>query len=202
MCGVPDRLEEGVGEAEVEKVLHRLLAEEVIDPVDRRLGKRPMQRGVERLGRREVAAERLLHDEPGRVAVPDARQLRRHRPEQARRDREIEQRTGRRAKRLAQRVERPRLQVVAGHVGQSRRELAKTLGLGAAVSGDALPGPGPQLLDAPGRLGDPDDRDGQVAVAAHVQQRRKNLLVGEVARGPEQDQRVRVRLVHGRVHSR
>ena len=35
---VPDRLEERVAEAKVEEVLHRLLAEVVIDPEDRRLG--------------------------------------------------------------------------------------------------------------------------------------------------------------------
>ena len=60
MVAVPDRLEERVGEAEVEQVLHRLLAEVVIDAEDRRLGEHLVQRLVERARRGEVAAERLL----------------------------------------------------------------------------------------------------------------------------------------------
>ena len=39
IIAIPDGLEEGVGEAEVQQTLHRLLAEIVIDPEDARLGK-------------------------------------------------------------------------------------------------------------------------------------------------------------------
>ncbi len=63
VSSVPDRFEECVGEAEVEQVLHRLLAQEVVDAINRVLGKRLVQGGVEGLRRREVAAERLLHDQ-------------------------------------------------------------------------------------------------------------------------------------------
>ncbi len=47
VVAVPDRLEEGVGEAEVDEVLHRLLAEEVVDAEHRGLRERRVQRAVE-----------------------------------------------------------------------------------------------------------------------------------------------------------
>ena len=37
VVAIPQRLEEGIGEAEVEQVLHRLFAEKMIDAVDLRL---------------------------------------------------------------------------------------------------------------------------------------------------------------------
>ncbi len=64
VVAVPDRLEQPVGEAEREDVLRRLLPEEVVDPVDLRLVEGLVELGVERLGRRQVDAERLLHDDP------------------------------------------------------------------------------------------------------------------------------------------
>ena len=59
----PDRLEDGVGEAEVHDVLHRELPEEVVDSVEARLVDRRVQLGVQRPGRGEIVAERLLHDD-------------------------------------------------------------------------------------------------------------------------------------------
>ena len=61
VVAVPDRLEQAVGEAQRHDVLDRLLAEEMVDPVD--LASRRSTRqdvGVQRLGRGEVVAERLL----------------------------------------------------------------------------------------------------------------------------------------------
>src|SRR6185295_78975 len=57
---VPDRLEERVGEAEHEEVLHRLPPEIVVDAEDLRLVEDLVQRPVERLCRGEVAPEGLL----------------------------------------------------------------------------------------------------------------------------------------------
>ena len=59
---VPDRFQKRVGEPEVEDVLHRLLAQEMIDAVDRRLGKRFVEHRVQRFRRGEVSTERLFHD--------------------------------------------------------------------------------------------------------------------------------------------
>ena len=57
-------LEERIRRAEVDDVLHRLFAEEVIDAEERVLGEHLVERGGELLRRREVVAERLLEREP------------------------------------------------------------------------------------------------------------------------------------------
>ena len=70
VVAVPDRLEERVGEAEEEQVLHRPLAEIVVDPEDRLFVEVAQQDRVQLPRRREVPAERLLDDDPGaHVAV-------------------------------------------------------------------------------------------------------------------------------------
>ncbi len=60
---VPDRLEDRVGEAQHQHVLHRLLAEVVIDAVDLMLGEQAEHELVERQRALEAAAERLLDDD-------------------------------------------------------------------------------------------------------------------------------------------
>ncbi len=50
MVAIPDRLEEPVRETEVEQILHRFLAEVVIDAKNGFLGEYAEERGVERLG--------------------------------------------------------------------------------------------------------------------------------------------------------
>jgi hypothetical protein len=63
VVAVPDRLDDGVREAEIEQVLHRFLAEEMVDAEDRVLGEDRAQGVVDGAGTREVAAERLLDDD-------------------------------------------------------------------------------------------------------------------------------------------
>ena len=50
---VPDRLEHGVGEAQVHDVLDRHLAQEVVDPIELLLVEQLAQIGVERARRGE-----------------------------------------------------------------------------------------------------------------------------------------------------
>ncbi len=57
---VPQRLKHAVGEAQRHDVLHRLLAEEMVDPVDLVLLGAAQDGGVQRLGGLLVVAERLL----------------------------------------------------------------------------------------------------------------------------------------------
>ena len=76
VVAVPDRLHQPVGEAQYEDVVHRLLAEEVVDAEDLRLVEDRVERLVELLGRGEVGAERLLGDDPPAVGAT-GRQLRR-----------------------------------------------------------------------------------------------------------------------------
>ena len=63
VVAVPDRLVQLVGEAQRQDVLHRLLAEVVVDAEDRVGGERHLERLVQRPRRGEVAAERLLDDD-------------------------------------------------------------------------------------------------------------------------------------------
>ena len=63
VLAAPERLEERVGEAEDEQVLHRLLAEVVVDAEDLRLVEGRGDRVVERARAREVVPERLLEDD-------------------------------------------------------------------------------------------------------------------------------------------
>src|SRR3546814_3717430 len=61
---LPQRFEEGVGEAEIQQVLHSLLAQVMVDAEDRRLVEDLVERGVERLRGGQVAAEGLFHHNP------------------------------------------------------------------------------------------------------------------------------------------
>ena len=60
---VPDRLEDRVGKAQNQHVLHRLLAEIMIDAIRLMLGEQPEHEIVERQRALEAAAERLLDDD-------------------------------------------------------------------------------------------------------------------------------------------
>ena len=65
VLAVPHRLEQAVGEPEGQDVAHRLLAEEVVDPEHLRLAEEGVHRLVQRAGRGQVGAERLLDDDAG-----------------------------------------------------------------------------------------------------------------------------------------
>ena len=62
--GVPERLEERVGEAGDQQVLDALLAEVVVDPEDLVLLEHGADRVVDLAGRGQVVAERLLEHQP------------------------------------------------------------------------------------------------------------------------------------------
>jgi len=74
VVAVPQRLEQQIGEAEHQHVLHRALAEVVIDAVDLLLAEVALQMLVQNLGALQVVAERLLHHQPrpavGRAVQP------------------------------------------------------------------------------------------------------------------------------------
>ncbi len=60
VIGVPDRFEQDVGEAQREQVLHRLLAEIVIDAVNPLLGKSGGNRVVDLAAAGEIGTKRLF----------------------------------------------------------------------------------------------------------------------------------------------
>ena len=66
---VPDRLEQRVGEAEHEQVLHRLFAKVVVDAIDLPLAEVSVQHFVEGASRPKASAERFLHNEPAPARI-------------------------------------------------------------------------------------------------------------------------------------
>ena len=96
VIAIPDRLEHAVGEAQHQDVLHRFLAEIVIDPVDLVLVYDVQQFVVQGFRRGEVGAERLFDHQPPPCAVgllqhAGAAELAADRCERGRRRRQIEQ---------------------------------------------------------------------------------------------------------------
>src|SRR5690242_13078237 len=70
VCGVPDRFQKRVGKPKVQEVLDRLLPEKMIDAVDSGLRERFVEGSVEGLRGREVATERLFHDDASLRRTP------------------------------------------------------------------------------------------------------------------------------------
>ena len=101
VLAAPHRLEQRVGEAKDEQVLHRLLAEVVVDAEDLRLVEGRGHGVVERARARQVVAERLLEDDarpraPGRLCPGGATSFEAAQPlddgtELRRRHREVEE---------------------------------------------------------------------------------------------------------------
>src|SRR6185503_17944894 len=100
---IPQRLEERVGEPEVDQVVDRRLSEIVIDAEDRLLAERLVQDLVQLAGRGEVAAERLLQYRAPAFRAARSREPPDHGGERARRNREIEGGMARRPERGADR---------------------------------------------------------------------------------------------------
>src|SRR6185437_5174166 len=119
---VPDRLEERVGEAEIEQVLHRLLAEVVIDAEDAILRKLLLQYLIERLRRGEITPKRFLDDHTPALGGPGGAQVIDDHRKHAGRDGEVVERTLGVSERLAQRNERLPLAVVPIVVPQQIHE--------------------------------------------------------------------------------
>ncbi len=64
----PQGLEYGIGKTQGQDVLHGLFTEVVVDAVNLVFVEDLVERGVELLGRGQVAPERLLYDQPGKTA--------------------------------------------------------------------------------------------------------------------------------------
>jgi hypothetical protein len=60
MVGVPDRLEETIGKAQPQNILHRLFSEKMVEPEDVALGERLVQQAIQRLRRFQTLPEGLF----------------------------------------------------------------------------------------------------------------------------------------------
>jgi hypothetical protein len=111
--------------------------------------------------------------------------------EQRRRDGEVVRGPLRRVQLLADSLKGARVFVVAVNITQQATQLVKGCRLDSSpVFLDAAPRPGSELIDIPTCLGHPDYRHVEVAPFDHRLQRRKDFLVGQIARGTEEDQRI------------
>src|SRR6185437_17167852 len=106
------RLQKRVGETEVQEVLHRFLAQVVIDAKDAALGEFLQQRAIESLRGSEIAAEGLLHHHAC-IRRALLAQVADDQGKHTGRNGQVEQRALRVIQRLEQRIERLTLAVVA-----------------------------------------------------------------------------------------
>src|SRR5271157_1004680 len=168
----------------------------MVDAEDRVLGEMRVQRLVERAGRLAVASERLFDHEPRIVVEAGGGEARRDDAEKGRRDRQIVQRPLRRSHRLFQELKRRRVVVVAVDIVEELQQFGEGRLVVASLMLEAVPGAVAQLLESPAGLGDADDRKARPFVAHESQQRRKDLLVGEIAGRAEEHQGVGRGVVH------
>ena len=145
----------------------------------------------------EVTAEGLLDDHARAAGAARPTEALDHLLEHARRDCEIVQRVRSTAELLAERGVGGRSAVVAADVAEPLLELREDRLVEAAVLLDALAGARPELLVRPVRPCDPDDGHLEMSAPFHRVESGENLLVDEVAGGPEEDEGVGVRNVHG-----
>ena len=156
---VPDRLEDRVGEAEVEDVLDGHLPEEVVDPVELRLVDERMELGVEFARGGKVVPERLLDHDPGVLGESLLRQAADNGAEERRRDLEVEDWAVRALDRLRHLGVRGVVGEVAVDVGESLRELPEDLVIELlAGRDDRLTCVPDELLERPVVERDSDDR--------------------------------------------
>ena len=149
VVAIPERLQQRVGEPEIQQVLHRLFPEIVIDTEDAILRDSFVQRAIERLRRREVAAKRLLDDDARTPEASGLGEVRDHDREHARRNGEVERRVLAVAQRLLQLLERGGIVVVAVNISDARRQRGEGVGIEAARGLHAFAGARHHLLGGP-----------------------------------------------------
>src|SRR5262245_11494757 len=193
---IPQGLEKRVGEAEEQQVLHGVLAQIVIDAEHAGFVEAAMHGRVQPLRRGQVLTERLLDHDAAAGRAPRRAELIADGLEGAGRDGQVVRRVTRIPQLLSQALEGPRIAVIAVDVAQRADHAGERIGIEAAVPLDAVAGTRLQLVARPAGLGDADHRDVEVAAAGQSLESWKDLLVGEVAGGSEEHERVGLLLTH------
>ncbi len=203
VLAIPQRLEDAVGKAEDQQVLHGFLAEVMVDAVDLLFDEGRVQSCVELTRRCKVAPERLLDDRPnggarllrGETRLVETLRKRQH---GVRRRAEVEETVAggaafavRGGERLLEGVESALAVHVELHVFQSRGELVPRLGgqADAPVLLDTVAHVGSKFLGAHVAAAGADDGESirQRSFGGKGVQRRDQLSLGEVAAGAEDD---------------
>ena len=209
MLAVPQRLEQAIGEAQRHDVLHRLLAEEMVDPIDLVLLQRLQDLGIERLGRGEVVAERLFDHHPAPLAVcfrhqPGATEPGNRHGEETVGDGEVEEPVARRARGLVELRQMRAETAVGGGIVEVALQIAHAVGeptpsglvdmihleLAAAPGDEFAHHVGEALAPFRGGLGGEVDADqlerlGQPLGRHQIVERRHDQPLGQVAGGAE-----------------
>jgi hypothetical protein len=91
---------------------------------------------------------------------------------------------------LAQLGKRAGVGIIAIHIAQQGCQSSKDSLIYRPLLGHAVVRAGNKLLQVPARFRHADDRTVELAAADQRQQRGEDLLIGQVARGAKEDQRV------------
>ena len=185
----PGALEQRVGEAQDEQVLHRLLAEVMVDPVGAALRQDARDRVVDLARRGEIAPQRLFEDDArGRGQDPGLGEVLADRDEEVRRGREIEgaDAVGI-AQRLLQRAIGLGLDRVEQHHGEAAQESFDLFGSKPLIGKSAgdLRSAAPSMSSLLRTMARMRLSARQHPFLVALRQRRKELAQGEIAARPE-----------------
>ncbi len=207
MCAVPHRLEQGVGETQGHQVLHRLLAEVMVDAEDRAFRKHRPDVVVDGVGACAIVADRLFNDDARAGSLqPLGAEPARNRAEEVGAGGEIE---GADAFVRPERIPKIGPAGVVHGVGSDVVEAGEEPieRLARAVV-DRLEfhqrvlhaGAEDVAVEAPARHADDPGRVGELSAPLAMEQRRIELAIGEIARPAEHDQIERINLDDARSH--
>src|SRR5262245_31205983 len=180
MVAIPERFQARIGEAEEEHVVHRPLAQVMVDAKDRLLVEGTEQGTVERLRREEIVTERFFNNDARAVRASSFAQLFHNCLEQPGRNGEIVRWPLRRAQLLPEGLKRRRVLIVAVHIAQQTTQLCERGGIDPAVLLHAVMRSRPELIEIPASFGYTADRHIEVSALDHSLDARKNLLISQI----------------------
>src|SRR5262249_18048937 len=146
IIAVPNRLQETIGKAEIEKILDWFLAEEMIDAANGRLGEELVDRTVQRLRRKEVAPEGFFDNDATAFCAARFGQAFRDSCKHARRYSEIMQRPLGLTKNLTQAFVRGLIAVIPIDVLKAHNKLSEGIGVELTVLLNTVASPILQLV--------------------------------------------------------
>src|SRR6516162_1099355 len=197
VVAIPEGFHEGIGKAEDEHIVDRTLAEVVVDAKNVLFMVGTVKNLVQRLGGGEVITERFFDDDARAFAAARLHQLFDDLTKKYRRNRQIVSGVLGLAEFLAQVLEGGSIVVIAVDIMEQAGKFFPRGGVEAAVFFEAVLGSGLQLIEIPAGLGYADDREVEMPSFQHGLERRKDLLVGQIAGCTKKDQSIGMNRAHG-----
>ena len=193
VVAVPQRLQHGVGEPQMQDVLHRQLAQEAIDPVQLRFCEDRAQHGVQFLRGLQVVTKGFLDHHPGVLRQTGRGQTLHNGAEQRWRSLEVEHRRRRRTDGLADRCERCGIREVTPDVGHALAQAVQDIRVRLSVTQRGrhrLRRTLAQVRISPVLRGNPDDRTRQKPAPLQLIQRHERHLPSQIAADTERHEHV------------